>query len=58
MVTGIREIDGFSRTLGVVKTLYEEHHYDCQKLTHLQRQFLHVTYDVNVVENIIGNRSM
>ena len=42
----------------LLKTLYEEHHYNCQQITQLQRQFIHVTYDVNDVENITGIQSL
>ena len=31
----------------LLKTLYEEHRYNCQQLNQIQRKFLHVTSDVN-----------
>ena len=38
----------------LLKTQFEEHHYNGRKLTQLQRQFPHVTYNFNDTEITTG----
>ena len=53
MVTDLQEIDGFSRTLGVVKELKKKC-YNSWQLTQLQRKFPHVTSHANEIDIVIG----
>ena len=45
---------GLAELWVLLKTWYEEYHYNGQRIVQLQQQFPHITSDVNEVEIITG----